>query len=243
MNLIELSKYLQDEQAAENYLYEKGILKKYTECPHCGFDKLGHLSRNRIKCYKCKKEWHKRKGSFLEGKQISSSKFVAFLKLYADDCGVNTIYNELEIDKKTVIDLIKNTRQHLLQNKKVKIKNHDLIYLYDYNGELQLSINTRPNSNIYYTLNFICYKEQGSLYSFIINSFSNATGKHQMNSVDRFLSFAKMKLISYRGIKLEYLLEYLMELMIKFKNKEESYFEYLLKTLHFQRVVNFPPSS
>ena len=47
MNLIELSKYLQD---------EKGILKRFTECPYCGSDKIGNVSRDRIKCYKCKKE-------------------------------------------------------------------------------------------------------------------------------------------------------------------------------------------
>jgi len=88
MILIELSEYLQDEQAAENYLYEKGILKRFTECPYCKSDKIGYISRSRVKCYKCKKEWHKRKASFLEGKQISFSKFIAFLKLYSDEMGI-----------------------------------------------------------------------------------------------------------------------------------------------------------
>ena len=54
MNLIELSKYLQDEEAAGNYLYEKGILKKYTECPYCKLDMIGNIRRGRVKGYKCK---------------------------------------------------------------------------------------------------------------------------------------------------------------------------------------------
>ncbi|MFA7420573.1 MAG: hypothetical protein WCZ90_12885 [Melioribacteraceae bacterium] len=40
MNLIELSKYLNDEAQAKKYLLENGILKNWTHCTHCNSDKI-----------------------------------------------------------------------------------------------------------------------------------------------------------------------------------------------------------
>ena len=73
MNLIGLSKYIQNETATENYLIEKGILKAFTNRPYCDSDKVKNTELNLIKCYSCKNEWHKRKGSSLQGKQQSES--------------------------------------------------------------------------------------------------------------------------------------------------------------------------
>jgi transposase len=102
MNLLELSYYHQKEEASKNYLLEKGILKNFTECPYCGSDKIGSIRRDRKRCYKCKKEWHQRKGSFLESRHISYSKFIGFLKLYADDYSLFIISKELIIEYKSL---------------------------------------------------------------------------------------------------------------------------------------------
>lgn len=47
MNLIELSKYLQDEALAEKYLLENGILKSWIKCPNCNSDKIERSDRKK----------------------------------------------------------------------------------------------------------------------------------------------------------------------------------------------------
>jgi transposase-like protein len=229
MNLIELSKYLQDEQAAENYLYEKEILKRFTVCPHCGSDKLGHISRGRIKCYKCKKEWHKRKGSFLEGKQISASKFIAFLKLYADEYGVNRISEELGIDIKSVIELHSKIRCEVINAYyKTKPSINSKYWLYIVNNEIEISSrnidnNADPITSDYMIINFERTKEFGNLYSFLIDAQWVGTKIKYKSMLNTFISYIKMKLISYRGVKVEYFFEYFLETIIKYNNRGSSF--------------------
>jgi len=246
MNIIELSKYLQDEQAAEEYLYDKWILKRFTTCPHCESDKIGYISRGRIKCYKCKKEWHKRKDSFLEGKQISFSKFIAFIKLYADEVGVNQIADELELDIKSVITIHSGIRNCLINTIiPTSLDESTTAILLEDHGKLRLLFSQEKESQItgqHYFLEFERYKEFGSLYSFLIKSRDTIRGQHKYNSLDRFISFAKMKLLSYRGIKIQNLKEYLVELLIMYNNSENDWYTKVLNSLHFARVVNIPVS-
>ena len=35
MNLVELTKYTSDEECAEEYLRQQGILKTFPDCPYC----------------------------------------------------------------------------------------------------------------------------------------------------------------------------------------------------------------
>lgn len=243
MNLIELAKYLNDEELAEQYLLDKGILKTWTHCPHCNSDKLGKISRGRIKCYKCKKEWHKRKDSFLEGRHISSSKFIAFLKLYSDEIGVNQITSELLLDKKTVIELTKEIRKITTNEYVAGIsENSNSAILFEKDKTLHVKFDSQNVMHDSYVIDFVRYKEQGNLYSFLIESDARVDKRGKVNSIDRFLSFAKMKLISYRGVKIEYLKGYLIELVVKFNLMDISFYDYVLKRLQFQRVANIPPS-
>jgi transposase len=235
--MIELSKYLQDEQAAENYLYEKGILKKFTECPHCGSDKIGHVSRGRIKCYKCKKEWHKRKGSFLEGKQISCSKFIAFLKLYSDEIGVNKISSELNLDIKSIIELhtlLRTKIIHSYYSLKPDISSKYILYIIDHKIMLQtqkkFSGDEHPQSE-YMLVNFDRTKEYGNLYSFLIRAEWVGTRIKYKSMLNTFISYVKMKLISYRGIKVEYFFDFFLELIIKFNSRDKIFYEKVLEFL------------
>lgn len=244
MNLIELSKYLQDEEAAEKYLYEKGILKKFVTCPYCGSEKIGNIRRSRMKCYKCKKEWHKRKGSFLEGRQISFSKFIAFIKLYDDEIGVNQIAHELELDIKSGLTLHSELRKILIQNFEHSsfIKSTRAI-LFDHRGELKLQFISEkefPQADKYYVLEFKRYKEFGSLYSFLVQAKWIGKNKSQQAFFNSFLSYAKMKLISYRGIKIEFVADYLVELVKRYNNRHNNFYEIILNTLKVSRVADFP---
>ena len=244
MNLIELSKYLNDEELAEKYLLEKEILKTWTNCPHCNSDKLGKISRGRIKCYKCKKEWHKRKGSFLESKQISFSKFIAFIKLYADEFGVNQLSKELELDIKSVIMIHSDIRMRLIHClTKPASSEFPNVILYEENGELILKFTRgkefQKNKN-FYILEFNRYKELGSLYSFLVQAKWCGKNKSHQAFFNSFLSYAKMRLINYRGIKVELATGYLYELILKYNNRDKNYYELIANSLKISRVVDFP---
>ncbi len=244
MNLIELSKYLQDEEAAEKYLYEKGILKIFVNCPYCSSEKIGNIRRSRMKCYKCKKEWHKRKGSFLEGKQITFSKFVAFIKLYDGEIGVNQISHELELDIKSTIALHSEFRKALIQNfEQFSLTKSYRAILSGDRGELKLQFLSEkefPQAEKYYVLEFKRYKELGSLYSFLIQAQWSGKNKSQQAFFNSFLSFAKMKLITYRGIKIDFVADYLCELVIRYNNRHTDFHKIILNSLQVSLVVDFP---
>jgi transposase len=109
MNLIELSELLLDDNKAEKYLLEVGILKTFTHCDKCGSEKLGRIRRGKIKCYKCKHEWNIKKGSVLDGSKLEMKKFILFIKLV--DFGFNNqkIQDELNMNRITV----KKLRKHI----------------------------------------------------------------------------------------------------------------------------------
>lgn len=233
--MIELSKYLQDEQAAENYLYEKGILKNFTTCPHCGSDKLGNLSRSRIKCYKCKKEWNKRKGSFLEGKHVSYSKFIGVLKLFNEDYGFTEISRELILDRKTTQEILSEMLALLLDANNIQITNLEQPSILLLDKAKQIVLCSKENFQVsdnksYIELSFDRYKGTGGLYSFMINAKFVGNQKDKL-ALNNFLGFSKMRLISFRGIKSEKLFQYLSETIIRFNLRESNFNDYLLKIL------------
>lgn len=237
MNLIELAKYLNDEELAEQYLLEQGILKTWTHCPHCNSDKIGRISRGRIKCYKCKKEWHKRKDSFLEGRHISSSKFIAFLKLYSDEIGVNKISSELNLDIKSTIELHTLLRTRIINSYyslKPDISSKYIIYIIDQKIILKtqknLNENEQPQSE-YMLVNFDRTKEFGNLYSFLIHAEWVGTRIKYKSMLNTFISYVKMKLISYRGVKVEYFFDFFLELIIKFNYRDRIFYEKVLEFL------------
>lgn len=51
MEIIEISKIIADEGRTMQYLQEKGLLKKYDECPYCGGKSIGNVRRQKLKCY------------------------------------------------------------------------------------------------------------------------------------------------------------------------------------------------
>jgi len=73
MELIKLFE-IKDEETAEKYLIEKGILKKFSSCIKCNYPKIYRVRGKKYKCAKCGYEWsvrkdsvlHKDKGIFLE---------------------------------------------------------------------------------------------------------------------------------------------------------------------------------
>ncbi len=107
MNLIDLLELLLNEQKAEKYLLEVGILKTFTHCEKCGSKKIGRIRRNKYRCYNCKDEWNIKKGSILDGSKLELKKIILLLKLV--DFGFNNqkIQDELNMNRITVKKLRK----------------------------------------------------------------------------------------------------------------------------------------
>ncbi|MBL1214201.1 MAG: hypothetical protein HND52_12655 [Ignavibacteriae bacterium] len=110
MDLIELSKLLFDEKAVESYLRSIGMLKTFKHCLYCSSESLGRIRRGKIKCYKCTREWNRRKGSLLEGINIDLKKVLLFIKLIDYDFNNNKIQTELRMDRITIIKLRKRLK-------------------------------------------------------------------------------------------------------------------------------------
>jgi transposase-like protein len=82
MNLIELTQYTQSELAAEEYLPRVGILRTFTECPYCKGERIGKIRRGLGKCYHCRKEWSRRRGSRFEKSRVPYQKVLLAIKLF-----------------------------------------------------------------------------------------------------------------------------------------------------------------
>lgn len=101
-------------------------------------------------------------------------------------------------------------------------------------GKIKIAqLESDPNKfNNYALLDLKCYKEFGSIYSFLIKA-KMKFGEHspERSLIKSFQSYIKMKSLSYFGVSEKYFLEYLSELVIKFNNTDIKYFDYLLKLL------------
>ena len=101
MDLAELAKIASSEEASEEFLRIKGILRTFDACPFCGSHSPGKVRRQRYKCYRYQREWSVRRESLLEGLRIPLSKFVLALKLFVLEVPVNRAYKELGISYNT----------------------------------------------------------------------------------------------------------------------------------------------
>jgi len=110
-----LAKIAADEEKAESYLREKGILKTFTECPYCGNEHFGKVRRNSYKCYRCKREWSPRKGSILENSKVIFSKFLLVLKLFELEVSVLKASKESKLAYRTTYRLYELIREKIYQ--------------------------------------------------------------------------------------------------------------------------------
>ena len=113
MRLARLSKVVSEEQEAEKFLREKGVLKEFRQCLYCGSKRFGRVRRNFYKCYQCKREWSIRKGSALEGLKIPFPKLVLALKLFELETPALRASKELELAYNTAHKLFQRIRQKI----------------------------------------------------------------------------------------------------------------------------------
>ena len=105
VSLVELSRVVVDEVAAEEFLRGVGVLRRFDVCPFCGGVGFGRVRRGRYRCYGCGREWGARWGSVLEGLRAPLSKFVLAVKLFEMDLSVRQAARQLELAYNTVYDI------------------------------------------------------------------------------------------------------------------------------------------
>src|ERR1035437_8454165 len=71
---------INSEREIVRFLQEKNIFIKYYKCISCNSIKIGYISRNRVRCYKCKREWNVKMGSAIESSKIELKKFLLLVK-------------------------------------------------------------------------------------------------------------------------------------------------------------------
>jgi transposase len=198
----------------------------------CGSDKLGSIRRVRKRCYKCKKEWHLCKRSFLESRQISYSKFIWFLLLYSKDYGIIQVCEELLIERKTGLQLLTDLRNLILGDNIISNAAEGFILVINEvnNIEMKPLKDSADNKN-YVIIEPERYKEVGGLYSFLIKAKWVGRNIGCKNNLNAFLSYIKMKTVSYRGISEGQFIQYFSEQILKYNYREKDHFEMLLSFL------------
>ncbi len=114
MNLVELTRYITDEERAEEYLREQGILKSFSECPYCQGTRINRVRRAKYKCYSCNREWGVRRDSILEGMRVPFSKFLMAIKLFEIDTSVREAARQLGLAYNTVYNIHSLIRRAIL---------------------------------------------------------------------------------------------------------------------------------
>jgi len=114
MNLVELTQYTNNEESAEAYLREQGILKTFEECPYCGSKRFNRVRRFKYKCYSCHREWGVRHGSIIEGLRIPFTKFLIAIKLFEIDTSVREAAKQLGLAFNTVYNIHSLIRNAIL---------------------------------------------------------------------------------------------------------------------------------
>lgn len=111
MNLIELQQYTVDEEKAEEYLRDQGILRTYDHCPFCQGTRIGRIRRSKFRCYGCRKDWGPRRGSILKGTRVPFTRILVAIKLFELDTSVREAAKQLGLAYNTVYDLFNLFRE------------------------------------------------------------------------------------------------------------------------------------
>jgi transposase len=251
MKMIELIPMVQDEKLSENYLREKGILKTFKNCEHCGSSKLGMIRSDRWKCYSCKAEWSRRRNSILSLVRMKYSEFLICLKCFEIEMTAERCSKELSIYLKTCEELFTEFRKCIcdvpleaLNSFEEKIigdigsigfqliKNKISVLLPPQNMDnidLALPITRKRIHNgpvVYY------YE-----FSKVRKKINNICKSRSFSNFGTFWSFANPRLAAFRSSTPISLLLYFKELEFRYNNKERLFELILINISANYRVV------
>src|ERR1035437_909405 len=230
------------------FLQEQNIFIKYDKCISCNSIKIGYISRNRVKCYKCKKEWNVKMGSAIESSKIELKKFLLLIKLFQLGFTSEDTAKELTIDIKVVyqmFDLIRMRISGLSENDLSQmnylLKGEGTTFGIKYsNGKIKISLMEDKEENpdalfrIKRTRIPNSYASYDFTYNRVINIIKVGKGKGYFSELDRFWRFAKEFLIKFRGTTYKGLFLLLKEIEFRYNQKKGDIFFEIIKKM---RVV------
>lgn len=238
MTTKELSRYLQNEEVAEEWLREKNILKTFEACPLCGSGHLGRIRRERYKCYACKREWNTRKGSYLESKHLALSKFIGIMKMFCDEVSASKCSYELEVYRNTVNELYHEFRNTLigpisdypdvnLANIVIVLEGNKVVVSISNKGlvipqvsNIRLKRQKQPDGKYFYNIE---YKS--------ISSKKILKAIDKIDGIDVFYRYCQERVLKFRGRDISGLYFTLKELAFRYNHRSESIFDLLINGL------------
>lgn len=249
--MIELIPIVQDEKLSENYLREKGILKTFKNCEHCGSSKLGMIRSDRWKCYSCKAEWSRRRYSILSLVRMKYSEFLICLKCFEIEVTAEKCSDELNIERGTIQELYIELRKCLIDGLIEEYISSDKkqrgtigsIGFQFMNGKVFIDIQGQLKDKVDLLLPIsrkrihngpiVYYYE----FSNIRKKINNIKQNKSFSNFGTFWSFAKVRLLTFRGSTPMSLLLYFKEIEFRYNNKNKLFDSIMLKIAQNYRVV------
>jgi transposase len=235
---------IDSESEVVRFLQEQNILIKYDKCISCNSVKIGYISRNRVKCYNCKREWNVKLGSILESSKIELKKFLLLVKLFQFGLTSEDTAKELTIDIKVVYQMFDLIRMRIcklsendLNQLNYLLKGEDNAFGIKYsNGKIKISLIV-DNEETYDALFQIkrtriphSYASYDLTYNRVINITKKGKGAFYLSETERFWRFAKEYLIKFRGTTYKSLYALLKEIEFRYNHKDgDIFFEIVQK--------------
>lgn len=248
MTLIELTKYTSNESGAENYLRLVGILWMFDRCIHCDSSSTRKIRRNKIKCYKCKREWSLRNDSILSISEISYSKFILLIKCFELNFTISKTSEELQMNRKITRKFYRAFRS-LIINKTMNDssevnKNNYTFGINSSNGKITIELCSPSTNNS--SSHLIIGKRKTDfgknvIYDFNLktNSYVNKLGKGHLSNleVNCFWSYTYAKLLEFNESSHMDLFYFLQEMAFRFNNLDEGIWNQLIEKLNHNQWV------
>lgn len=240
MNIADLINNVKDEDSARNLLQSLGVLKTFTFCFNCNSERLNILSRERLRCFDCKKEWSLKKDSILYNSNLSYTQFIWILKLYSLGMTASVTATELSLNSKTVENFFNLFRQIIAgspspENELLQGESHSYFIEQNENGIDISTVRTKsslaefcftrsrvPNKNVIYKLKL---RKRLPLAS-------------PSNEWIYFWRFFRERMLTYRGTSAKYLFLYLKELTYRYNHQSSDLFQEIVNLIRNHKVAN-----
>ena len=113
MNLIELGRITSDEKSSFQYLCNKF---RYLSCPNCGQQAYYIMSRQRLRCKICGKDFSPLKSTKFSEIKISASKWLILIKLFELSVSARKASAEMNLSYKTTLKAFDLMRKVIVED-------------------------------------------------------------------------------------------------------------------------------
>ncbi|MGE5621250.1 MAG: hypothetical protein ACM3U0_01620 [archaeon] len=201
-----------------------------------------------MKCYKCKKEWHRRKGSILESRHVTFSTYIGLLKLFSYGFSVNKISLELDLDYKSVVELTDTLKSKLISYYfEPELTKETQFLLFERTNDEIIQVkrwseeNGRELASLDLSFGLSKMKRTKSYDETLAFTFEfrwvTKSNRRKIYNIDRILSYFRERVAAYRGVSYEKFSEYFLESLIRYNATEDDYLELIFLTTNYSKIA------